>query len=92
MNRLKEFLRALSHRKPSLFLTGRCPLDRPVLTGFAELSLYRTGIAPAMFVPIFRDEYIHAKELISRGGTLIDLNRLSQDDAVRVDVCSFAGR
>jgi class 3 adenylate cyclase len=84
---LKEFLQALAQRKPSLFLLE----DVHWIDRFSQDLLIflftEQALAQAMFVPIFRDEYIHAKELISHGGELIDLNRLSQNDAVRL-ICA----
>ncbi len=81
---LKGFLQALAQRKPSLFLLEDIHwIDRfsqDLLTYlFAEKDL-----APAMFVTLFRDEYVHSRELIEKGGMLIDLNRLSRADAEKL--------
>ncbi|MCX6138789.1 MAG: AAA family ATPase [Ignavibacteriales bacterium] len=84
---LKEFIRALSKRKPSLFL----PEDIHWIDRFSQdMLIYlfsEKELAPAMFVPLFRDEYVHSKELIEKGGTLIDLNRLSKPDAQKL-ICA----
>ena len=81
---LKEFIRALSKRKPSAFLLE----DVHWIDRFSQdlLNYFFTEeqLAPAMFIPIFRDEYVYFKELIEKGGTLIDLNRLTKADAVKL--------
>lgn len=81
---LKEFIRALSKRKPSLFLLE----DVHWIDRFSQdMLMYlfnEQELAPALFVPLFRDEYKHSKELIEKGGSLIDLNRLTLTDAMKL--------
>ena len=81
---VKELIRSLARRKPSAFLLEDVHwIDRfsQELLGY----LFSEGeLAPAMFVPVFRDEYVHWKGLMEKGGELIDLNRLSTDDASKL--------
>ena len=81
---VKELVRALAGRRPSVFLFE----DVHWIDRFSqELLAYlfaEEALAPAMFVPVFRDEYVHWKHLMEKRGELIDLNRLSTDDASKL--------
>jgi class 3 adenylate cyclase len=81
---VRELVRALAGRRLSIFLFE----DVHWIDRFSqELLAYlfaEESLAPAMFVPIFRDEYTHWKALMERGGELVDLNRLSTPDASRL--------
>ncbi|MGD0036686.1 MAG: adenylate/guanylate cyclase domain-containing protein [Bacteroidota bacterium] len=81
---LKELIRALAKRRVSVFLLE----DVHWIDKFSQdlLDYLTSGqdLAPAMFVPLFRDEYIQAKGLIAKGGELIDLNRLPISDALKL--------
>ena len=81
---LKEFIRALAGRKPSLFLLEDVHWIDRFSQDLLNYLFTEKQLAPAMFVPLFRDEYVHSKELIEKGGTLIDLNRLTPADAKRL--------
>ena len=78
---LKDLIRTLAKRRASVFLLE----DVHWIDKFSQDLLdYLTSeheLAPAMIVPLFRDEYTHSKDLIEKGGELIDLNRLSISDA-----------
>ncbi|MFA6439273.1 MAG: BREX system ATP-binding domain-containing protein, partial [Bacteriovoracaceae bacterium] len=81
---LKEFIRALAKRKPSVFLLEDVHWIDRFSQDMLEYLFADEQLAQAMFVPLFRDEYTHSKELIGKGGTLIDLNRLTQVDAQKL--------
>jgi len=81
---LKEFIRALSGRKPFLFLLEDVHWIDRFSQDLLNYLFIEKELAPAMFVPLFRDEYIHSKELIEKGGTLIDLNCLTKPDAQKL--------
>ena len=81
---VRELVRALAGRRLSIFLFEDVHwIDRFSQELLAYL-LAEESLAPAMFVPIFRDEYNHWKALMERGGELVDLNRLSTADASRL--------
>ena len=81
---LKDLIRELSNRKPSLFLLEDVHWIDRFSQDMLQYLFTEEQLAPAMFVPLFRDEYMHSKELIEKGGTLIDLNRLTKPDAQKL--------
>jgi class 3 adenylate cyclase len=81
---VKEFLRALTERKLSVFVFEDIHWIDRFSQDLLMYLLAERELAPALFVSIFRDEYRHAKELMHQGGLLIDLNRLSITDAVEL--------
>ena len=46
----------------------------------------QTTITPSIFVLLFRGEYMQATTLLRHGGTLVDLNRLSLDEALTLSL------
>ena len=81
---LKELIRALANRKPLLFLLEDVHWIDRFSQDMLKYLFTEERLAPAMFVTLFRDEYTHSKELIEKGGTLIDLNRLTRPDAQKL--------
>ena len=81
---LKELVRALSRRKASLFLLEDVHWIDTFSQELLNFLFSEQELAPAMFVPLFRDEYTQSKYLIAKGGELIDLNRLSSEDASKL--------
>lgn len=81
---LKELLRALAQRRSSVFLLEDVHWIDKFSQDLLNYLFSEEGLAPALFVPLFRDEYAHSKDLIAKGGELIDLNRLSIGDASKL--------
>jgi len=81
---LKELLRALAQRRSSVFLLEDVHWIDKFSQDLLNYLFSEEVLAPALFVPLFRDEYAHSKDLIAKGGELIDLNRLSIGDASKL--------
>jgi class 3 adenylate cyclase len=81
---VRELLRTLAKRRPTMFLFEDVHWIDKFSQELLSFLYAEQELAPAMFVPIFRDEYRHSKDLMEKGGVLIDLNRLSLDDALKL--------
>jgi class 3 adenylate cyclase len=78
---VKELLQSLANRRSTLFLLEDVHWIDRFSQDMLDYLFMEHELATAMFVPLFRDEYVHAKDIIAKGGELIDLNRLSVKDA-----------
>ncbi len=81
---VRSLLHAVAVRRPMVFILE----DLHWVDRFSQELLQFVlsgpgGLAPALFVLTFRDEYPHAS-LLEGGGTLLDLNRLDEEDARRL--------
>lgn len=81
---VRALLHAVAVQRPMVFILE----DLHWIDRFSQelLQFVLSGpveLAPALFVLTFRDEYQHSS-LLEGGGTLIDLNRLDEDDARRL--------
>jgi class 3 adenylate cyclase len=75
-------VKAIGSRHPALFVFEDVHwIDRFSLE-LIEHLFQREQIAPSLFLLLFREEFVKAKELVDKGGMLIDLNRLPLDAAI----------
>lgn len=78
---LKEFIRGLSLRKSSIFILEDVHWIDRFSQDLLRYLFSEEKFAPSMFVPLFRDEYQHSREMMQKGGIQIDLNRLKVEEA-----------
>ena len=81
---LKELLRALAGRRPTVFVLEDVHWIDRFSQELLDYLFRSSDLAPALFVLLFRDEYIHAKDLLTFKGELVDLNRLTREDALKL--------
>lgn len=79
-----EVLKMLSTRKKIMIVFE----DLHWVDKFSDKLLHyvfqQTQIAPSIFVFLFRGEYTQSNTLLQYGGTLLDLNRLSLEEATKL--------
>lgn len=81
---IKQLVRGLAMRRPSVFLLEDVHWIDRFSQELLDYVFAEQELAPAMFVSLFRDEYSRSKDLIANGGELIDMNRLSIEDASKL--------